>query len=361
MADAGTTRTVPAQAAPSGAGAEPDGDLATRLSELARALEHEASTEDTLVHVVRSAIELVPGVEEASISLVIGRERVESRVPSGPLPTVVDEIQSETGQGPCLDAVFEQRTVHVPDMAAEQRWPDFARRAAEAGAASMLSFQLFVDGDNLGALNLYARAPHAFDEESEHVGLLFSAHAAVAVAGVRQQQHLLAGLGDPRPHRPGQGHPHGALRRERATRAFSLLVRVSREQQPQAARHLPRSSSSPASWRGSRARRRPAPWRGPRRRTGEARVRRRGTVRAGPQLLDRAADGPAALERLPGGLPGDGRRRVQPGVDREALVAAAADVPEVGLHPLGGDVEDREAVPDALQVDHPRVGRLEAR
>jgi hypothetical protein len=34
-------------------------------------------------------------------------------------------------------------TVRVPDMAHEERWPRFAAAAAEAGAASMLSFQLY--------------------------------------------------------------------------------------------------------------------------------------------------------------------------------------------------------------------------
>ena len=43
----------------------------------------------------------------------------------------------------------------MTDMSREQRWPKFAIRALEAGAASMLSFQLYVEGDNLGALNLY--------------------------------------------------------------------------------------------------------------------------------------------------------------------------------------------------------------
>lgn len=148
-------------------------DLATQLSELARALEHEEGSEDTLAQIVRSAIELIPGAEEASISLVVDRRRVDPQVPSGDLPTEVNQIQSEVGQGPCLDAVFEQQTVHVPDMASEQRWPEFAQRAAAAGAASMLSFQLYVDGDNLGALNLYARTSHAFDEDSQHIGLLY--------------------------------------------------------------------------------------------------------------------------------------------------------------------------------------------
>jgi hypothetical protein len=34
----------------------------------------------------------------------------------------------------------------------------------------MLSFQLFVEGDNLGALNLYAMVPDAFTDDDESVG-----------------------------------------------------------------------------------------------------------------------------------------------------------------------------------------------
>jgi hypothetical protein len=65
-------------------------------------------------------------------------------------------------------------------MATETRWPRFSTAAAQRGALGMMSFQLYVSGDNLGALNLFAREAFAFDDESEHVGLLFAAHAAVA-------------------------------------------------------------------------------------------------------------------------------------------------------------------------------------
>jgi hypothetical protein len=58
----------------------------------------------------------------------------------------------------------------------------------------MLSLQLFVEGDNLGALNLYARTPNAFTDESEQVGLLFAAHAAIAYAGVRKEAQLAQAL-----------------------------------------------------------------------------------------------------------------------------------------------------------------------
>lgn len=202
-------------------------DLAEHLSDLARALEQQEDSEQTLARIVASAVDLVPGAEDASISLVASRRTVQSRVPSSPLCTEVDAIQSETGQGPCLDAMFDHRTVHVPDMASERRWPDFAQRAAEAGAASMLSFQLFVEGDTLGALNLYARVPRAFDEESEHVGLLFSAHAAVAFSAVRTQENLQTGLDT----RDVIGQAKGMLMERYGISgdvAFSLLTRVSR-------------------------------------------------------------------------------------------------------------------------------------
>jgi GAF domain-containing protein len=212
-----------------GQGLDPEtlDDLAERLSQTARAMEHEEGSEDTLAHVVRAAIELVPGTSEGSISLVVGRREVQSRASSGDLPTEVDRIQSATGQGPCLDAVFGQRMVSVPDVASDTRWPEFARQAAQAGAMSMLSFQLFVEGDNLGALNLYGAAPRAFDADSEHIGLLFAAHAAIAFSGARRQETLEAGLAT----RDLIGQAKGILMERYsidADSAFAVLVRVSR-------------------------------------------------------------------------------------------------------------------------------------
>src|SRR5690625_7391163 len=87
----------------------------------------------------------------------------------------------EENEGPCLSAAFIHRTVRIPDMQNEQRWPRFSRRAAaETGVGGMLDFQLFVEDENLRALYLYAKEPHVFDDDSEHIGVLVVAHAAVA-------------------------------------------------------------------------------------------------------------------------------------------------------------------------------------
>ena len=201
-------------------------DLAARFSHLARALQQQDDPHSTLVEVVRAAVALIPGAEEGSISLVLGRQRVMSEAASGELPRVVDALQQEVGQGPCLDAAYLHELVRVPDMATAQQWPDFAPRALAAGAASMLAFQLYVEGDNLGALNLYARSPHAFDEESEHVGLLFASHAAIAYDSARRRSLLHRSVAT----RQLIGQAQGILmERHKITddQAFALLVRAS--------------------------------------------------------------------------------------------------------------------------------------
>ena len=168
--------------------------LAEALAALARDLQREQGSPATLERVVASALAMIPGAEEGSISVVSGRREVTSWAASDDLPAVVDALQSTTGEGPCLQSIAEHETVSVPDMAGETRWPDFARRAAAAGAASMLSFQLYVEDDTLGAMNLFSRRPHAFGAESERVGSLFAAHAAIAFSAVRQGENLKVAL-----------------------------------------------------------------------------------------------------------------------------------------------------------------------
>ncbi|HYP46035.1 MAG TPA: GAF and ANTAR domain-containing protein [Propionibacteriaceae bacterium] len=202
--------------------------LAHSLSELARSLEAVDDTETMLHDLVAAAVAEIPGVQEGSVNVVLRRRDVTSHSPSGELPKRVDALQAEVGEGPCLDAVFTQRLVRVPDMSKEQRWPRFAGRAAEAGAASMLSLRLWVEGDNLGALNLYSRKPHAFDDESEEVGLLFASHAAVALAGAQKQDQLAASMAT----RDLIGQAKGMLMERYqidAQRAFAVMVRVSQD------------------------------------------------------------------------------------------------------------------------------------
>lgn len=171
-------------------------DLAEAMSEIARGLRHERQpVESTLEAITEAAVQAVPAAADAGISFMPDRSRVESRAPTGARPAALDKLQDELGQGPCLRAVRDQEIVEIRDMAAEQRWPRFAAAAREHGVGSMLSLRLYVAADTkLGALNLYADSPEAFDEESVAIARVFAVHAAIALAAAERESNLEAAL-----------------------------------------------------------------------------------------------------------------------------------------------------------------------
>jgi GAF domain-containing protein len=213
-------------AASSAAAGDRDERLAERLSAVARSLQRADDVEQTLEAIVRSAVETVPGAQHASVSSVLGRRAVHTRATTDDLARAVDAAQHETGEGPCFDALYETRTVWLRDLSKEERWPTFVRRARELGVGSMLSVQLFVDGDDLGVLCLLSKHPGAFDDESESVALLFAAHAAVAMSGAEQVERVQRALST----REVIGQAQGVLMERfkiTSDQAFSRLVRAS--------------------------------------------------------------------------------------------------------------------------------------
>lgn len=203
--------------------------IATRLSVLARHLQQLKAPDELLGEMVAAAIVLVPGADQGSISEIQQRgRRIVHKAASSDLPRRVDALMHHVAQGPCLDAIWRQRTVRVDDLAAETRWPMFTRDAVALGARSMLSIQLFVEHHNLGALNLYSGRPHAFSDESENVGLLLASHAAVAYAGAQTATNLRTALET----REAIGQAVGILMERyhlSSDRAFAVLVRFSQQ------------------------------------------------------------------------------------------------------------------------------------
>ena len=200
--------------------------LAGQLSVLARTLQEETDVAKTLTAIVHAAAGTVPGAQHASISSILNRREVHTPAATSDLSRAVDRAQYTTGQGPCLDTLYDHETVRVSDLATEQRWPEFAKEARQLGAGSRLSLQLYVHGDDLGALNLLNDERDAFGDDSERIGLLFAAHAGVAMADAQEQQHLRKAIDS----RDLIGQAKGILMERykmSADQAFALLVRVS--------------------------------------------------------------------------------------------------------------------------------------
>jgi GAF domain-containing protein len=165
-------------------------DLAETFAEVARTLRAEGSVQATLEKIVELAVKTVDGCDHAGVSLV-ENGGVRTPAASDDVPALVDALQYETGEGPCLDAIRGHEVFQTDDLLSEPRWPNFARRAAEeSGVASMLAYRLFIEADTMGALNLYSKQKAAFDDEDRAVGSIFAAHAAVALSAARQREQL---------------------------------------------------------------------------------------------------------------------------------------------------------------------------
>jgi GAF domain-containing protein len=203
-------------------------ELARRLAEAARGLQQQLDPQQVLDRVVNLAVAMVPGAAEATITMVSARRHVYSAAATGELARWFDVLQDETGEGPCLDAMWKQQTVRVNDLAADPRWPVLGPRAGERGVGSMLCLQLFVHEDTLGALDLLAHEKAAFTDESEHIGLLLASHAAIAVAGAQKLGHAAIAL----VNRDIIGQAKGILMerfRLNADQAFDVLAEVSQD------------------------------------------------------------------------------------------------------------------------------------
>lgn len=189
----------------------------------------ESTEAETVAAIVSAAVGTVPGAEHAGVSLLSGDGSITSQAVSDERVASIDQLQATYREGPCVTALWNEHTVAVDDVAAEAaRWPQFGPAAAEAGVGSMLSFQLFARENSLGALNLYASAPHCFSTDSRVLGGLFATHAAAALG---QAQHV-GQLQQALTSRDVIGQAKGRLM-ERfnldAEQAFALLVRSSQE------------------------------------------------------------------------------------------------------------------------------------
>ena len=161
-------------------------ELANAFSELSEVLLSRETPESTLRLIASLVVRVIPGCDGAGVSVIAGR-RILTVAQTDRTAELVDQIQRETGQGPCVVAATQldaPSSIVVDDMPAESRWPDYATRVSDLGVGSMIAFPLRAD-DLLGSLNLYAKTPHAFTGEDGAIGAVFAAHAATALANAQ--------------------------------------------------------------------------------------------------------------------------------------------------------------------------------
>ena len=171
-----------------GEAAEDDVELRESLAALSRLAMGQLGLQHTLTHIAAFAVRAIPGADGAGLTL-LEDDRADTIVASADFVREIDAIQYGIGEGPCITAAAERRTVHSGSLGGERAWPRFGPRVGRLGVHSVLSLPLLTSGSVLGAMNVYAHAKDAFDERSVELGELFAVPAAISVQNAQALAH----------------------------------------------------------------------------------------------------------------------------------------------------------------------------
>jgi GAF domain-containing protein len=155
--------------------------LELAVAELTKINARQQPLNDVLGRTVELAKTVLRLPIEASVTLIDSEEATTAAF-TGRVAIDLDQTQYQLGYGPCLASAEAGQLISIPDMAAEQRWPQFTDEALNRGVHSSLSVPLPVQRQVIGALNLYAPAEQSFGQDVVGLAQRFGDYAAVAIA-----------------------------------------------------------------------------------------------------------------------------------------------------------------------------------
>ena len=154
--------------------------LAAVLAEFARTLVGNFSIQDILDRLARRVIEVIPA-DGAGVLLLDEEARLHFVSATDDRILVIEQLQLELGEGPCILSYESGDAVMSPDLSEETRFERFAARAIEEGLGAVYSFPLRLDGRRLGALDLYSRTSQELSADDVVGGQILADVAAAYI------------------------------------------------------------------------------------------------------------------------------------------------------------------------------------
>lgn len=163
-------------------------ELLTTFRAMAQVVYSEQSYEAVYDALCQAAVELIDGCHHASL-MVRRKGQTFTVAASDDTARLIDELERERGEGPCIDAMDEdQPDSHLcPDLRQGSRWPELAeeilRRTPVRG---MAGFRLRQDGQKVGALNVFSDEAGALSADSLDQASMLTAFASVTLAALER-------------------------------------------------------------------------------------------------------------------------------------------------------------------------------
>jgi GAF domain-containing protein len=143
--------------------------LRQALDQLADLRTSPVTVEEALERVVAAADALF-GVDGTALMLVDRDQELRNLATSDPRAALLEDLQAEHGEGPCVDAFDDKQPVAADDLGHEDRWPAFAPAAARHLLAVLASPIPYSD-QAVGVVTVFAADPHAWTE-AEHEAIV---------------------------------------------------------------------------------------------------------------------------------------------------------------------------------------------
>ena len=186
----------------------------------------DAGLDGTLRRITSTAVQALPGVDFASISIMYDDGRLETKAPTDDICSRLDTKQYELHEGPCYEVVADEGVVRSQHVATDSRWPAYAPIAADAGIGSQMALEVYRNHASRGGLNLYSLSPGMLGDHDTPAAELFATYAAVAMGYAYEVENLNDALAT----RKVIGQAIGIVMERYGMsedRAFAFLVRVS--------------------------------------------------------------------------------------------------------------------------------------
>lgn len=203
-------------------------DLPERAIVMAGRIADSVSGKDldaTLQSLTRAAVEMLPGVDDATITIRHENGSLSSYGFTADYLRELDSWQFDHAEGPCYDGVTHNAFTVCGDLRSDPRYPTYGERAVAAGIRSQAGLRIFESMRTVGGLNIYSRSAGALADAAFLVEL-FSEHARSALAYATQ----IDGLRDAIAARQVIGQAVGIVMERfdlSEDRAFAFLARLS--------------------------------------------------------------------------------------------------------------------------------------
>ncbi|MCU1633896.1 MAG: histidine kinase [Micrococcaceae bacterium] len=144
----------------------------------------EQTAQQAVSALAAAAKEAIPHALGAGVSLIKGNQPTSVGATDN-FVLRADDLQYELGNGPCLSAWSEGRATYVEDTESDQHWPRWSSEAARTGVRSCFSVPLENGAHGIGAMKIYAAAPHAFTAQDQKVLAHLALSAAVLLGHIQ--------------------------------------------------------------------------------------------------------------------------------------------------------------------------------